>query len=270
MWLEFLGHNKADPLSWISKPPILDNERHVSTYGKLLASQEQVDWPRVTLGHGYRVEHALTHPFCGGIRLEQNWNGSALSLSESLYSPLHRSRSSKKKILSLPLFLSLNVHLYIYMILFYIYCRSCKRAVHAGYPFCKMVVLAVISHDMFNTKTQPQVVFQRSWSCTVPWPMFFFRRFDGRGFQRTARLRGILVVLVWNDLKELCWQYRTSKSWTYYLLPVIPLGAFCLVPINCCRMSSNRVDVCQRSKLAAHLISHLTMKCPLECGAWKM
>lgn len=49
-----------------------------------------------------------------------------------------------------------------------------------------------------------------------------------------------------------------------------PLGAFCLVPINCCRMSSNRVDVCQRSKLAAHLISHLTMKCPLECGAWKL
>ena len=31
---------------------------------------------------------------------------------------------------------------------------------------------------------------------------FFFRHFDGRGFQRTARLRGIFVVLVWNDLKE--------------------------------------------------------------------
>lgn len=133
----------------------------------------------------------------------------------------------------------------------------------------QVVVLAVIRLDMFNTETQPQVVFQRSWSCTVPWPIFF-RHFDGRGFQWTARLRGILVVLEWNDLKEQFWQCQTSKSWTCYLLPVIPLGAFCLVPINCCRMWSNRVDVCQRSKLAAHLISHLTMKCPLECGAWKM
>ena len=151
-----------------------------------------MDWPRVTLGHGYSVEHALTHPFCGGIRLEQNWNGSALSLSESLYSPLHRSMSSKKKIISLPVFLSFSciIHIYIYTWFYSTYTcyRSSKRAVHAGYPFCKMVVLAVISHDMLNTKTQPQVVFQRSWSCTVPWPIFFFRHFDGRGFQRTARL----------------------------------------------------------------------------------